>query len=133
MTARKNWKAQLVHRTLFHVSSISRGEHTHNNVGIHRIPKLKVVVNNLRVHNGIPSCHAINFVHTRPCVAQYIRCDVHRHEAHDVVRFFHAADMEIDNIQLPWPCINCTNLTICKVCLDIVSLTKFWPVGLNLS
>ena len=51
------------------------------------------------------------------------------HEAHYIVRLFHAADMELDTIQLSWPCIDYTELTIYKVCLDVTALHKFWPVA----
>ena len=40
--------------------------------------------------------------------------------------------MELETIQMPWPFINCDNLTICKVCLDVVALNKFWPVAVIL-
>ena len=46
-----------------------KGEHQYTIVGIHRVSKLKVVVNNLRVQDGIPSFHAINFVSVWPYVA----------------------------------------------------------------
>ena len=37
--------------------------------------------------------------------------------------------MELDTIQLPWQYIHCVDLAICKVCLDIFALNKFWPVA----
>ena len=37
--------------------------------------------------------------------------------------------MELDTIHLPWSCIDCTNITVCKVCLDVVALNKFWSVA----
>ena len=101
----------------------------HTIVGIHRVTKLKVVVNNLRVHYGTPSFHVIDFLHALPYISHYLRCAVRRHAAHDTVQFFHAVDMKLDTIQLPCPCIDCADLKICKVCLDDIALNNVFPLA----
>ena len=37
--------------------------------------------------------------------------------------------MELETIHLPWTCIDCADLLICKVCLEFVALKKFWTVA----
>ena len=54
---------------------------------------------------------------------------IHRHETHDVIRFFHCIDMKRNPMQLSCPCISRPHLLVGKMTLDVLHMDVFWPVS----